>query len=153
MLAFISSFFHGSLVGFATARMLELRSLRSATNWQFCVASVPDALCSLARSPTLDLALPGLFAVPEHNGFVQADRRDPSTLKACRKRLIANNEIRAHSLNRPARSRFGISAEELFIERADLHFGESCPETEVLTGSEPDIRRLRTSDVKPDLDR
>jgi hypothetical protein len=51
-------------------------------------------------------------------------------------------------LHRTARSRFGISAEELFIERADLHFGESRSETEVLTGSEPDMRRFRTRDVK-----
>jgi putative transposase len=34
MLAFISSFFHGSLVGFAAARNWSLRSLRSATSWQ-----------------------------------------------------------------------------------------------------------------------
>jgi hypothetical protein len=74
--------------------------------------------------------------------------RDRSTVKAGRNRLIANNEVRSHPLNRPAGARFGISAEELFIEGADLHFGESRPETEVLTGSEPDMRRLGTSDVK-----
>jgi hypothetical protein len=36
-------FFHGSLVGFAAARNWSLRSLRSATNWQSCVANVPAA--------------------------------------------------------------------------------------------------------------
>ena len=36
-------FSHGSLVGFAAARNWSLRLLRSATNWQFCVASVPAA--------------------------------------------------------------------------------------------------------------
>src|SRR5579872_7222088 len=71
-----------------------------------------------------------------------------STVKAGWNRLIANNEVRSHSLNRPPGSCFGISAEELFIKRADLHFGESRPQTEVLTGSEPYMRRLRTSDVE-----
>src|SRR5579864_7744375 len=85
---------------------------------------------------------------PESGNLSRPNRRDPSTVKAGRNRLIANNEVRAHSLHRTARSRFGISAEELFIERADLHFGESRSETEVLTGSEPDMRRFRTSDVK-----
>ena len=37
------SFFHGSLVGFAAARNWSSRSLRSATNSQSCVASVPAA--------------------------------------------------------------------------------------------------------------
>jgi hypothetical protein len=73
---------------------------------------------------------------------------DPSTVKAGRNRLIANNEVRAHSLHQAAGSRFGISAEELLIESADLYFGQSRSETEVLTGSEPDMERLRTSDVK-----
>src|ERR1700736_3508543 len=36
-------FFHGSLVGFAAARNWNSRSLRSATNWQSFVASVPAA--------------------------------------------------------------------------------------------------------------
>src|SRR5271156_920957 len=53
--------------------------------------------------------------------------RNRSTVKASRNRLIANNEVRLHSLNRPAGSCFGISAEGLFIESADLHFGESRP--------------------------
>ena len=48
-------------------------------------------------------------------------------MKASRNRLIADNEVRAHSLHRTARLRLGISAKELFIERADLHFGESRP--------------------------
>jgi hypothetical protein len=51
-------------------------------------------------------------------------------------------------LHRAARSRFGISAEELLIKGADLYFGESRSKTKMLTGSEPDMRRLRTSDVK-----
>ena len=69
-------------------------------------------------------------------------------MKASRNRLIADNEVRAHSLHRTARLRLGISAKELFIERADLHFGESRPQTEMLTGSEPDMSRLGTRDVK-----
>ena len=85
---------------------------------------------------------------PESVSLSRPNRQDPSTVKAGRNRLVANNEVRAHSLNRTARLCLGISAKELFIERADLHFGESRPKTEVLTGSEPDIRRLRTSDVK-----
>jgi hypothetical protein len=40
MLAFISCFFHGSLVGFVAARNWSSRSLRSATSWQSCIASV-----------------------------------------------------------------------------------------------------------------
>jgi hypothetical protein len=39
MLAFISCFFHGSLVGFVAARNWSSR-LRSATSWQSCIASV-----------------------------------------------------------------------------------------------------------------
>jgi hypothetical protein len=85
---------------------------------------------------------------PESGSLSRPNRRDPSTAKAGRNRLVANNEVRAHSLHRTARLRLGISAKELFIERADLHFGESRSEAEVLTGSEPDMRRLRTRDVK-----
>ena len=41
-------FFHGSLVGFAAAWNWSSRSLRSATNWQSCIASVLVAPSSLA---------------------------------------------------------------------------------------------------------
>jgi hypothetical protein len=70
-------FFHGSLVGFAAARNWNSRSLHSATNWQSCIASVPAAPCSPRRSPTLDPALPGLAAVPEHRGVGEAGHRGP----------------------------------------------------------------------------
>jgi hypothetical protein len=53
MLAFISSFFHGSLVGFAAARNWNSRSLRSATSWQSYIASVlvaPSSSRSIAYS-------------------------------------------------------------------------------------------------------
>src|SRR5437763_6801 len=40
-------FFHGSLVGFTVAQNWNSRSLRSATNRQSCVASVPAAPGSL----------------------------------------------------------------------------------------------------------
>jgi hypothetical protein len=47
------SFFHGSLVGFAAARNWSSRSLRSATSWQSCIASVlvaPSSSRSIARN-------------------------------------------------------------------------------------------------------
>jgi hypothetical protein len=71
-----------------------------------------------------------------------------STVEADRNRLIANNEVRSHPLHRTAWSGFRKSAEELCVKRADLHFCESCPETKVLTGSEPDVRRLCARDIK-----
>ena len=43
------SFFHGSLAGFAAARNWSSRSLRSATNWQSCIASVPSTPDSQRR--------------------------------------------------------------------------------------------------------
>src|SRR5882757_1680318 len=71
-----------------------------------------------------------------------------STVEADRNRLIANNEVRSHPLHRSARSRLGVSAKELLVERADLHFSESGSETEVLTSSESDVRRLCACDIK-----
>jgi len=71
------SFFHGSLVGFAAARNWSSRSLRSATNWQCCVASVAAVPALRARSHTLDLAPRGLAAVPEHHGVGEAGHRGP----------------------------------------------------------------------------
>jgi hypothetical protein len=59
------SFFHGSLVGFAAARNWTSRSLRSATNWQSYIVSVPAALGSPRSIAYLDLALPRMAAVPE----------------------------------------------------------------------------------------
>ena len=70
-----------------------------------------------------------------------------STVKARGNRLIANNEVRPHSLNGTARLRVGIAAQELIIKRAISHFRESRAEAEVLAGAEPDMRRLGTSDV------
>jgi len=67
----------GSLVGFSAARNWSLRSLRSATNWQSCVASVPAAPALRARSLTLDLGLLGLAAVLEHHGVGKACHRGP----------------------------------------------------------------------------
>jgi hypothetical protein len=53
------------------------RSLRSATNWQSRIASVLVAPALHARSPTLDLPLPGLAAVLEHHCVGEAGHCGP----------------------------------------------------------------------------
>jgi len=70
-------FFHGSLVGFAAARNWSSRSLlrhqRAVLHRQRSWS--PPALG--ARSPIVDLALPGLAAVLEHNCVGEAGDRGP----------------------------------------------------------------------------
>jgi hypothetical protein len=74
-------FFHGSLVGFAAARNWssssllrhQLAVLHRQRSWS------PPALG--ARSPILDLALPGLAAVPEHYRVGEARHRGPMALQ------------------------------------------------------------------------
>jgi hypothetical protein len=48
--------------------------------------------------------------------FASTNGRESSTVEADRNRLVANNEVRAHSLHLSTRSRLGVSAEELFVE-------------------------------------
>jgi hypothetical protein len=52
-------------------------------------------------------------------------------------------------LHKTARSHFGISAEELFIERADLQFGESRPQDKSVDYRGNDWKAADTIDRGP----
>jgi len=71
-----------------------------------------------------------------------------STVKAGRNRLIANNEVRAHSLHRTARLRLGIIGEGILHRTCGSAFRRVAPQDRSADRFQPDMRRLHTRDVK-----